>query len=397
VSRDCSISEFPVRPPPPFNPSTWSLQPNVVPIDTHLQQIAARHPQFPSKLKHKSTSSEPVYNQVQEFLTQLWGGPLEQTHLPGNGFAGWAQAVMFAADLKGSTAVESSKTKAGSSGAGKKRKAGDEGEGKREGKGVKSIKSDKDTLKTENGSASAGSSKTKEAVVAAKAFAHPTKVKALRMLPALEQQLTSTEYDPNPLIPLLSLARHPEPEVVHKAIWALYRVFNKFINEDRLQGLGLLPFDRTKTNEVKDQSKMVRRWMEERLYDYADILAGCLRDREPSLRKSGSSLIFSLLPPLSGNLSTHIGRPQIATAYLAYVLNALVLSTVSLRGSRPTGKSSAANAARPVNNSTGLWEVVEENQATMENNELPADVVHDAGKKLADYDDLRWAVFKGFS
>ncbi|KAH8081551.1 DNA glycosylase, partial [Filobasidium floriforme] len=74
-------------------------KPNVVPIDTHLQQIAARHPQFPSKLKHKSTSSEPVYNQVQEFLTKLWGGPAEQTHLPGNGFAGWAQAVMFAADL----------------------------------------------------------------------------------------------------------------------------------------------------------------------------------------------------------------------------------------------------------------------------------------------------------
>jgi len=297
---------------------------------------------------------------------------------------------MFAADLKGSTAVESSKNKMTANGAGKKRKAGDEG---REGKGVKSIKFDKDALKTEQGS-SAGSSKVKETAGAAKEFAHPSKVKALRMLPALEQQLTSTEYDPNPLIPLLSLARHPEPEVVHKAIWALYRVFVKLIAEDRLQGLGLLPFDRTRTNEVKDQSKIVRRWMEERLYDYADILAGCLRDREPSLRKSGSSLIFSLLPPLSENLSNHIGRPQIATAYLAYVLNALVLSTVSLRGSRPTGKSSVGKA---VNNSTGLWETVDENQATMEDNELPADVVHDAGKKLADYDDLRWAVFKGFS
>lgn len=302
---------------------------------------------------------------------------------------------MFAADLKGSTAVESSKNKSVANGSGKKRKAGDEG---REGKGVKNIKFDKDTIKTEQGtSTSAGSSsKAKEAVIAAKVFAHPSKVKALRMLPALEQQLTSTEYDPNPLIPLLSLARHPEPEVVHKAIWALYRVFAKFIAEDKLQGLGLLPFDRTKTNETKDQGKMVRRWMEERLYDYADVLAGCLRDREPSLRKSGSSLIFSLLPPLSENLSNHIGRPQIATAYLAYVLNALVLSTVSLRGSLPTGKSSVG-VGRAVNNSTGMWETVEENQATMENNELPADVVHDAGKKLADYDDLRWAVFKGFS
>lgn len=38
-------------------------RPNIVPIDTHIQQIAARHPSFPSRLRNKSTSSESVYRE----------------------------------------------------------------------------------------------------------------------------------------------------------------------------------------------------------------------------------------------------------------------------------------------------------------------------------------------
>lgn len=70
-----------------------------VPIDTHLQQIAARHPKFPARLKNKSTSTEKVYTEVQGFLEALW----DAEDAPG--MAGWAQAVMFAADLKGSTSI----------------------------------------------------------------------------------------------------------------------------------------------------------------------------------------------------------------------------------------------------------------------------------------------------
>ncbi|GHJ86460.1 hypothetical protein NliqN6_2862 [Naganishia liquefaciens] len=73
---------------------------HIVPIDTHLQQIAARHPRFPAKLKSKATSTEAVYNAVQEFLAGIWGS---DDHA--SGLAGWCQSVMFAADLKGSTAV----------------------------------------------------------------------------------------------------------------------------------------------------------------------------------------------------------------------------------------------------------------------------------------------------
>jgi len=62
-------------------------QPSLIPIDTHLAAIAARHPSFPSRLKNKPMS-KIKYEEVQTFLVDKWG-PM----------GGWCQAVMFAADL----------------------------------------------------------------------------------------------------------------------------------------------------------------------------------------------------------------------------------------------------------------------------------------------------------
>jgi len=62
-------------------------QPSLIPIDTHLAAIAARHPTFPSRLKNKPMS-KIRYDEVQTFLADKWG-PM----------GGWCQAVMFAADL----------------------------------------------------------------------------------------------------------------------------------------------------------------------------------------------------------------------------------------------------------------------------------------------------------
>jgi hypothetical protein len=375
-----------------------AAQPNVVPIDTHLQQIAARHPSFPNRLKGKSTSSESVYTQVQEFLTALWGGNDEIDIHPGNGYAGWAQAVMFAADLKGVSKAElgngNGKDSPSGSDSGRKRKAED-GEEEKPKKSSKRSSLGKN-VKTEPSTESTKGTKT---------ASQPSKARALKLIPTLEAELLGSIYNPNPLIPLLSLTRHPDPEVVHKSIWALYRVFTRYITDNRLQGIGLYTFERnTSKPSSTDESKLVKRWMEERVYEYADILAGLLRDVEPSLRKSGSSLIFSLLPALSENLSNSMNRPLIATAYLTYVLKSLVLPTVSLRGSTPSSppQSSSSKSLTPGNNPSGQWSTVPENQimtkvraSTMIT--LPGDVIHDASKKLADYDDLRWAVFKGFS
>nr|XP_031862776.1 uncharacterized protein CI109_001788 [Kwoniella shandongensis]KAA5529848.1 hypothetical protein CI109_001788 [Kwoniella shandongensis] len=62
-------------------------KPSLIPIDTHLTAIAARHPSFPLRLRNKPMS-KLIYDETQEFLLDKWG-PL----------GGWCQAVMFAADL----------------------------------------------------------------------------------------------------------------------------------------------------------------------------------------------------------------------------------------------------------------------------------------------------------
>ncbi|BEJ10472.1 hypothetical protein CcaverHIS641_0705070 [Cutaneotrichosporon cavernicola] len=66
-------------------------QPSLIPVDTHIYAIAARHPSFPSQLR-KKTMSPALYDDIQAFLTEQWG-PL----------GGWCQAVVFAADLKPTT------------------------------------------------------------------------------------------------------------------------------------------------------------------------------------------------------------------------------------------------------------------------------------------------------
>ncbi|KLT45667.1 DNA glycosylase [Cutaneotrichosporon oleaginosum] len=63
-------------------------QPSLIPVDTHIYAIAARHPSFPSHLR-KKTMSPVLYDDIQSFLAEQWG-PL----------GGWCQAVVFAADLK---------------------------------------------------------------------------------------------------------------------------------------------------------------------------------------------------------------------------------------------------------------------------------------------------------
>ncbi|KAL1409683.1 proteasome regulatory particle subunit [Vanrija albida] len=65
--------------------------PSLIPVDTHIYGIAARHPLFPARLR-KKTMSASLYEDIQTFLAEKWG-PL----------GGWCQAVVFAADLREST------------------------------------------------------------------------------------------------------------------------------------------------------------------------------------------------------------------------------------------------------------------------------------------------------
>lgn len=60
----------------------------VVPIDTHVYQIAKRDYHFHSKTKNK-TMTKNVYDEIQQFFIDLWGD-----------YAGWAHSLLFAADLR---------------------------------------------------------------------------------------------------------------------------------------------------------------------------------------------------------------------------------------------------------------------------------------------------------
>ncbi len=61
---------------------------NVVPIDTHVYQIAKRDYKFRTKSKNK-TMTKNVYDEIQNFFICLWGD-----------YAGWAHSLLFAADLR---------------------------------------------------------------------------------------------------------------------------------------------------------------------------------------------------------------------------------------------------------------------------------------------------------
>ncbi|OCF39139.1 U3 small nucleolar RNA-associated protein 19 [Kwoniella heveanensis CBS 569] len=213
----------------------------------------------------------------------------------------------------------------------------------------------------------------------------------LAQIAKLESSLIEGPYDPNPLLPLLSLARNDSPQIVHKAVWSLHRVFIKLIGDGRVGGLNgdltvrnsrdVQNNGETGVGEVEgDEEREVRSWVRERLLEYMDILGGLVRDSEPALRSSSVPLLFSLLPPLSTSAST--STPLIHTPYFRLLLHYLYNPSSSLRG------------AKPKNNGAG-WKVVAANQVEDEQGVLPSDVAKIVVDDFwAKYDDIRWAFFK---
>lgn len=98
----------------------------------------------------------------------------------------------------------------------------------------------------------------------------------------LEESLSAKPADPNPILPLLSLARHAQPEVVHKAVWALYRVFGQQLAQGRVGGI--TGVKEKKSSEVSGGK--VKSWLRDRLLEYAGVLGGLLHDSEAALRVS---------------------------------------------------------------------------------------------------------------
>ncbi|XAO25320.1 hypothetical protein I312_104142 [Cryptococcus bacillisporus CA1280] len=153
----------------------------------------------------------------------------------------------------------------------------------------------------------------------------------------LEVSLSTDDFNPNPLLPLMSFARHNDPQVVHKAVWALHRVFIKYIADGKVAGLSGDLVTPAKKPEIEGDVD-VKGWVRERLLEYVEVLGGLIRDAEPALR--------------------------------------------SLRGAKPKQKGPG-------------WKIVAANQCEDEAGVLPDDVAGIvSGEFWAAYDDIRWAFFK---
>jgi len=61
----------------------------VIPVDTHVHQIAMKHYGVSGSLKGKSAMTPKLYDEVSTRLSALWGE-----------YAGWAHSVLFTSDLK---------------------------------------------------------------------------------------------------------------------------------------------------------------------------------------------------------------------------------------------------------------------------------------------------------
>lgn len=62
----------------------------VIPVDTHVHQIAVKHYHFTRNgLKSKTTMTPKIYDEISKRLSDIWGE-----------YAGWAHSILFTADLK---------------------------------------------------------------------------------------------------------------------------------------------------------------------------------------------------------------------------------------------------------------------------------------------------------
>jgi U3 small nucleolar RNA-associated protein 19 len=109
----------------------------------------------------------------------------------------------------------------------------------------------------------------------------------------LEESLLAKPYNPNKLVPLVSLSRHDDPEVVHKAVWALHRVFIRYIGEGKVGGITSASssdsgakVEEHEAGQDRSGGKQVKSWVRERFFEYVEVLGGLCRDKEDGLRVS---------------------------------------------------------------------------------------------------------------
>lgn len=156
----------------------------------------------------------------------------------------------------------------------------------------------------------------------------------------IEEALTSAlskSASLNPLADLTSLAATlTNSQDLHKAIYALYRVFALIIDSNRF----------CSKNEEGEEAKVVRSWLNERLTEYTAVLCKCLKNDQKGIRvrsnhpwilshpngfhfqTSALEILFSILKHLSESFSKTTSQPQFHVSYFRKVVNGILIVDV---------------------------------------------------------------------
>ena len=110
----------------------------------------------------------------------------------------------------------------------------------------------------------------------------------LAQIATLESLLTSTSSASlNPLADLLHLVTSsPEPQVVHKGVYSLGRVFAALVESGKLDGTVV------SEKEGGEKERKVREWVRARLAEFVGFLGGLMKDVEKDLRVSRLLVLF---------------------------------------------------------------------------------------------------------
>ncbi|KIM21765.1 hypothetical protein M408DRAFT_300994 [Serendipita vermifera MAFF 305830] len=136
-----------------------------------------------------------------------------------------------------------------------------------------------------------------------------------KRIESLEQELQTaieTSASLNSLADLLKVAKKnkKQPLMLHKAIYALYRVFSLLISANYYHS----------PSRPSEKELIVRRWLVERLDQYLELLASFSEHPEPAISQASTQIPFSLLKQLSTSLSVNSGHPQMHTRILRQIV-----------------------------------------------------------------------------
>ncbi|KAF7790030.1 hypothetical protein EIP86_000979 [Pleurotus ostreatoroseus] len=146
---------------------------------------------------------------------------------------------------------------------------------------------------------------------------------------SLEEQLitaVSAKSSLNGLSDLLDIAQTTtDPQVLSKAVYALYRVFVVVITNNLLLNVS-----------GNDEARTVRDWIQGRLRAYVELLTGLLKDEESILKTSALNILFSLQKHLSTSLSrapgtSSVARPQFHLSHFRQIVQGLLVCPPSPR------------------------------------------------------------------